>query len=144
MGRRGRVVITSAVLAAMFAPVALDRDSFPLSTYPMYSRARSSEVTLATAHGVDRDGATYALSLELIGASDDPLIVAGELRTVIARNRSDERCSEIASRVAVDARALGDDLVAIEVVTERHDVVAQVAGEVSLIERKVHARCPAP
>jgi hypothetical protein len=36
---------------------------------------------------------------------------------------------------------LPDDAVAIEVVTERHDVVARVSGAASLLERTVHARC---
>jgi len=34
--------------------------------------------------------------------------------------------------------------VTIEVATERHDVVAQVEGESSLLERTVHASCEVP
>ena len=76
----------------------------------------------------------------MIGASDDPLIVAGELRTAIAQGRADDRCRAIADRASTSLVA-DLDLVRIEVVMERHDVVAQVAGEPSLLERTVHAAC---
>ena len=54
MGRRARILITAGVVGALVAPVVLDRDGFPLSTYPMYSRARGDAVTFATAQAVDR------------------------------------------------------------------------------------------
>ena len=139
MARRVRWAITIAVVAVLLAPVLLDRDGFPLSTYPMYSRARPDQVDLVTAQGVDADGTVLTLSLAAIGSSDDPLIVAGELRAAIRDGRADERCREIA------ARAAGSDttIVAVEVVTERHDVVDHVEGDPSLVRRTVHARCPA-
>jgi hypothetical protein len=135
---------TTVVVSAMFLPVALDRDSFPLSTYPMYSRARPSEVSFVTAVGVGATGDVQRLSLALIGDSDDPLIVAGELRTAVADGRAGQRCAAIAGRVG--ARQSGDSdmpdrTVAVEVVTERHDVIAQVTGRPSQTDRVVHARC---
>jgi hypothetical protein len=141
IGRRRTwwTLATSLVIVLMVVPVVVDRDSFPLSTYPMYSSARSGDVTIPTAVGVDQRGAEHRLTLQVIGASDDPLIVAGELRTAIRQNRADERCQAIAERAS---SSLGElDLVRIEVVMERHDVVAQVAGEPSLLERTVHAEC---
>jgi hypothetical protein len=142
MDRRGRIVVTGVVVAALLAPVALDRDGYPLSTYPMYARARPESVVLATAQGVDDDGDRVQLSAGEIGASDDPLIVAGELREAIARGRADERCAEIAVRVA--RRASGGEhpsVESIEIVTERHDVVARAGGDDSLLGREVHAAC---
>jgi hypothetical protein len=133
--RRWWGVATVAVVGAMVAPVVLDRDSFPLSTYPMYSRARPSEVAIVTAVGIDADGGEHRLSLGVIGASDDPLVVAGELRAAIADGRAPQRCADIAARVAPA------DAVAVEVVTERRDVVAHVRGDPSLRDRTVHARC---
>jgi hypothetical protein len=138
------------VVVLMLAPVVFDRDSFPLSTYPMYSSARPAVVAIPTAVGIDSSGAEHRLSLRLIGASDDPLIVAGELRTAMADDRADSRCREIAERVAhsrraedrSDAPARPSDLVAVEVVMERHDVVAHVTGRPSLRSREVHATCP--
>ena len=128
--------ITVAVVGLMVAPVVFDHDSHPLSTYPMYSGARGREVThpVGARHSPIREP-SERLSLGVIGASSDPLIVAGELRTAIRNGRAVERCEEIAARV--------DDpsIEAVAVVMERHDVVAQVEGEPSLLERTVHATC---
>lgn len=137
-------IATVLVVAALVAPVALDRDSYPLSTYPMYAEARPREVSLPTAVGVDAGGDTHRLSLEVIGGSDDPLIVAGDLREAIARGDDDDRCDEIAQRVADDPPDSGQPLVAIEVAVERRDVVAFVRDEDSLVDRTVAARCPVP
>ena len=143
MDRRGRILVTAAVVGALVAPVALDRDGFPLSTYPMYSSARGDQVTLATAQAVDPEGGASTLTLGVIGESDDPLVVAGELRDAIDDGRVRQRCEDIAGRAA-RWDGLPGDTVAIEVVTERHDVVAQVEGGDSLVDRTVHARCEVP
>jgi len=137
------MLVTAGVVAALLAPVGFDRDSFPLSTYPMYSRARGQAVTFATAQAVDEDGNASTLTLGVIGDSDDPLIVAGELRTSIRNDRADERCEEIARRAGVWS-GLPAGSTTIEVVTERHDVVVQVEGGDSLLERTVHASCEVP
>lgn len=139
--RRARTLATGCLIAALVAPVVLDRDGFPLSTYPMYSRARSTTVSLVTARLVDDDGSATPLSLSVIGDSDDPLIVAGELRAAIDSGRAGQRCAEIAGRAA-DRSALPEGASSVEVVTERHDVVAQVLGRPSLIDRRVDATCP--
>lgn len=143
MDRRARILVTAGVVGALVAPVVLDRDSLPLSTYPMYSRARGAEVTLPTAQAVDATGRPSSLTLEVIGGSDDPLIVAGELRTVIRNGGAERRCVEIAGRAATWSD-LPTATVGIEVVTERHDVVARAGGEASLLQRTVYATCEIP
>jgi hypothetical protein len=140
VSRRTRIVITVGVAVALVVPVVLDRDNFPLSTYPMYSRARGDAVTFATAQAVDGSGATTTLTLGVIGDSDDPLVVAGELRGAISDGRASERCAEIAERAA-RWEGLPVGAVGIEVVTERHEVVARTEGVESLLERTVHATC---
>lgn len=137
------MTVTAGVVAALLAPVAFDRDDFPLSTYPMYSRSRGEVVTFATAQVIDDTGNVSTLTLGVIGDSDDPLIVAGELREAIRDGRAGERCEEIAQRAATWS-GLPSESVSIEVVTERHDVVVQVEGGQSLIERMVHAACEVP
>lgn len=131
-----RLGITAAVLAALLAPVVFQRDDHPLSTYPMYARTRSNVVTFATAQLVDEAGRRSALSLATIGASDDPLVVAGELRFAISTDGAERRCREIAARVAVS-----EPDGAVEVVTERHDTIAASTGQPSLLDRRLHARC---
>lgn len=143
MDRPGRIAVTAGVIAALVAPVVLDRDSFPLSTYPMYSRTRGDAVTFATAQAVGADGTPSSLTLSVVGSSDDPLVVAGELRRAIRDGRAEDRCVEIAERAAAWS-GLPGDAVAIEVVTERHDVVVRVEAGESLQERTVHARCELP
>lgn len=137
------MLVTAGVVAALVAPVALDRDSFPLSTYPMYSRTRGRAVTFATAQAVEANGNASPLTLGVIGDSDDPLIVAGELRDAIRNDRADERCEDIARRAGVWS-GLPAGAITIEVVTERHEVVVQVVGGDSLLERTVHASCTVP
>lgn len=135
-GTRCAVAMACAV-GLLAVPVVIDRDDFPLSTYPMYSRTRSSDVSFVTANGLDASGARHRLGLDVIGASDDPLVVAGELRADLRTGRTAERCRTIVSRLPSD----DESTVAVEVVTERHDVVAHTRGEPSLIERTVHVEC---
>lgn len=134
---------TAVVVVAMLVPVALDRDDFPLSTYPMYSEARPSTVVLPTAVAVDAAGERQRLSLDVIAGVDDPLIAAAELRDAIAADRADDACAAVARRLVAsggEARE-GSPLVAVEVATERHDTVARVRGDPSEVAREVHARC---
>jgi hypothetical protein len=138
MGRSVRVGLTVAVASALLVPVALDRDGHPFSTYPMYSRARGDAVSFVIANGLDDAGARQRLNLALVGASDDPLVVAGELRAAVRNGRAHDRCEEIARRVASSGRV---EIGTVEVVTERHDVVDRTAGRPSLVERVEHARC---
>ncbi len=135
--------MTVGVLAALVAPVAFDRDGFPLSTYPMYSRVRAQEVDFVTAQAVAADGEVITLTLGVIGDSDDPLIVAGELRDAIRDGRAGERCIDIAER-ARGWSGLPAAAIRVEVVTERRDVVTQVRNESSLVDRTIHASCEIP
>lgn len=140
MRRRTRGFAVAAVAAVMVAPVVIDRDSFPLSTYPMYARTRAAEVSFVTAQGVTDDGELVRLSLGTIGSSDDPLVVAGELRAAVRSGEGDSQCAAIAKRVENSDRAV-DRIIGIEVVTERHDTVVSLEGGDSLVDRTVHARC---
>lgn len=135
--------MTAAVTGALLLPVVIDRDGLPLSTYPMYSRTRGEQVSLVTARAVTGDGTVSTLSLGVIGESDDPLVVAGELRAAIRDGRAGQRCGEIAERTA-GWSGVAADAVSVEIVTERHDVVARASGDASLVERTVHARCEVP
>jgi hypothetical protein len=134
MRRWVRSLSVVGVLAALSAPVVFDRDSFPLSTYPMYARTRDREVSFVTAQGLRGDD-RVRLSPKVIGGSDDPLIVAGELRAALRRGEADERCREVADRVH------DPTIEYVEVVTERHDTVVRLEGGDSLLGRTVHERC---
>jgi hypothetical protein len=128
----GLVVV--ACVGAVVAPVIRNRDSFPLSTYPMYADRGTPIDTLATAVGIDTGGAEHRLSLATIAATDDPLIAESFVSATIAAGRADALCTQIAARVR-------SPLVRVEVVEERHDLVARAKHQDSLLDRHVHASC---
>lgn len=135
MGARGRHLVTAAVVGALLLPVALDRDDFPLATYPMYARQRAEVVSITTAIGLRADGSDTTLGLDVIGETDDPLIAVGELRAAIRAGDAERRCAEIAARV--NDRTVTTVLV----VSERHDVVEHVRDGDGFQDRTVHAEC---
>lgn len=139
---RMRRAATAAVLAALVMPIVRNHDSFPLSTYPMYARQRDDVVVLPTAVGVTADGERERLGLDVIGMSDDPLIVGALLRQTARLGEGSLRvlCDDIAARAAnrdVDASI-------IEVIEERHDVVARAQGHESLASTTVLTTCEVP
>jgi hypothetical protein len=131
--------VTLLVLVAVVSPALRDHDSFPLSTYPMYAGTRPDTVSLATAAGIDATGERTRLSLRAIARTDDPLIGQATVERAIDGGSASTLalCREVAGRVP-------DGVVRVEVVTERHDVVALAAGRDSLVDRTVHATCEVP
>jgi hypothetical protein len=126
--------VTLLVLLAVVSPVLRDRDSFPLSTYPMYAGTQPDTVAFSTVVGVDTGGARAHLSLQDIARTDDPLIGQARVEQAIDDGRAAALCAEVAGRAS-------DDVARIEVVTERHDVDALAADRESLVDRTLHASC---
>lgn len=139
MRRQRRRLALMVVLSALIAPAVFDHDSFPLATYPMYSRSRGDVVAVDTANGVSSSGQVFRLSLEIIGDIDDPLIVESAVRDAIGGGAADVDilCGQIAARLPPDGPEMGQ----VEVVTETHNVVDHAAGRPSLVSREVHATC---
>lgn len=116
------------------SPAIRDRDSFPLSTYPIYASARSRTATFATAFGENDDGTEHHLTMSVIAATDDPLIAESRVADAIAGDQAIELCAQIARRVP-------SDVAVVVVASEVHDVVDSARGRTSLLSRTVHARC---
>jgi hypothetical protein len=135
--RRLRVAALVVGIVVLVSPVLRDRDSFPLSTYPVYSSVRPAVATFATAHGERADGSMRRLSMDVIARTDDPLIAASRLSDAVGAGRADEACAAIAARAP-------DDVVAVVVVRERHNVVAAARGDDSVLESEELARCAVP
>lgn len=133
-GWRQRLV-TIAVLAAVVLPLVGERDSFPLSRYPMYAGRRAGAATLVTAVGIDRTGDTRRLSLGTIAETDDPLIAEAALRDALEAGRAGAWCEQIARRA-------DPALASVEIVEEDHDTVARATGKPSLLGRRVVVTCP--
>lgn len=138
-----RPAVSVAVVALVASPALRQRDSYPLSTYPVYAEARPATAELPTAVGVSAAGDRIRLSPTVIGASDDPLIVADRVADAIAGRRADRLCLAIAER-AVASRGVAerDRLTGVEVVTETVDLMATAADGAPPLARTVHAACP--
>ena len=137
-----RWLLVTVVLVMLIAPAAVDRDNFPMSTYPMYARSRGDVVSIVTATGETPSGEVVRLSLEVIGDIDDPLIVEALLRDAVRGGpvETDTLCGLIASRAATEDTEADQ----VSIVTETHRVVDRAAGRPSLIDREVHSSCAVP
>lgn len=129
-----RVAAVVVGVGVLVSPVVRDHDSFPLSTYPVYSSARPDTATFVTAHGLRADGSPRPLSMDVIARTDDPLIAASRMNRAAQEGRSADVCAQIAGRAP-------DDVVAVVVVRERHDVVAAARGDRSVRSSDELARC---
>lgn len=97
-----RRLLTLGVLLAVASPVLRGptRDSFPLSTYPMFARV-IEHPWLTVAEGLDVRGTPVRLPPELV-ASDEPMQAMRTLSVTAEQGRRALRqlCARIAERVA--------------------------------------------
>ncbi|MBX3248406.1 MAG: hypothetical protein KF901_14600 [Myxococcales bacterium] len=131
------------VLGAMLSPLARhpDEDSFPLSTYPMFSRERPREMTMTHAVGVDAEGRTEPLSPRLSSGNREVLQSMVVLQQAVHGGRAQAQCEAIAARVAEARPHLAQ--VVIETIT--FDAVAYFEEDRREPDvRDVHARCEVP
>jgi hypothetical protein len=134
-------VITAVLAVVGIVPLVLDRDSFPISTYPMFSTRRSTAETVDTAVAVDADGTVRRLGPQRIAGTDEIILATATVSGAINAGTVDQLCTEIADRVAGDGP---DTAVGVEVVTERFDAIRWYRGDHMPIDRVVHATCPVP
>ena len=140
MRRAWAYLVSGCAVALVLSPVLRpgQPDSYPLSTYPMFSDDLGRESALPTAVGVTADGTIRRLSPELISGGYEPIRAFATVDSSISVGDTGALCSEIAQRVTAHRST---DVVAIEVVTEVHDVVAWFDGHKEPFQRIVHARC---
>jgi hypothetical protein len=161
MGLRARIAVVTVIAVLGVVPIVADRDSYPISTLPMFARDRSRTETVDTAVAVGavavgavalgtagvgtagvgtagKEAQTYRLDPQRIAATPQPVTAAVVVSLAIARGEAAQLCAEIAERVA---RSGPDDASTIEVVTERYDAVDWFDGDRTPIERVVHATC---
>lgn len=136
MNRWGALV-SVAMLAAVASPLWHGRDSFPLSTFPMFSRARPAEVDIDHVVGIDAAGERRVLP--------PSLVMRGEVlqtKVAISRAIADKKARALCRAVA--ERARGGTLVRIEVRTDRYTVARYFSGGREPARSRVHARCEVP
>jgi len=140
--------LSLVVLAAVLSPLRLDpqdprQDSFPLSTYPMFSydRGRVASVTVALALGPD--GYEVAIPPGFIATSETMQAMktlAKSVRQGGARAR--ELCTAIAQRVASSPEAEFAPARSVAFVRVSYDSIDYLAGNRTQLSREVHERCP--
>lgn len=139
MGRRVATVVSVLAVLVVASPVVHERDSYPLSTYPMFSHDRGRVASIDTAVGVHADGTWERLNPNLIAGGIEVIHAAVTVTESVRRGDTPALCAEIAARVATSSARR--DVVAVEVVSETHDVVAWFDGADVPVARTVHAEC---
>ena len=115
-------------------------DSFPHSTYPMFSYAREPIADIDVVRGRRADGTTVTLSPELIAGTVEVIVAGSIVRQSVASGTAATArlCRDVAARVAMNP----GDVVTIEVATETFDAVRWFAGDTSPMLTDIHTRCP--
>jgi hypothetical protein len=127
--------ISGIAVAAVALPGFSDKDSFPLSNYPMFSYDRGRVNALDTAVGITAAGEQERLTPEVIAGGYEVIHAARTVSKAIRSGDAPALCAEIA------ARSGDDDIVRIEVVTETYDTIRWFDGDETPVDRVVHASC---
>jgi hypothetical protein len=131
------LLVAFALAVASPALRAEPRDSFPLSSYPMFSHDRGRIASIATAVGLDAEGGVHRLGPRAVGGGDE-VMLAVSAASRAARNGPAEAarfCAEVAGRVD------DSEVVVVEVRTEVRDAVDDVGADREPLDVVVHARC---
>lgn len=123
MGRLFAYVFGMGMAAAVVWPALADppRDSYPLSTYPMFAYERGRPV-IDQVVAVDGEGRTRAVPPELV-ANDEVMQAAMTVRNAV--RQGPEAMRQLCRRVAERAALLPsfDDTVRIEIVSAQYDPI---------------------
>ena len=128
-------------IATVLSPVLRhpDEDSFPLSTYPMFSHERPREMTMVHAVGLDAEGTREPLPPRVSADTREVLQSMRTIEMAVHGGRAIELCREIGERVK--AREELDHVREVVIETITFDAVAYFAERPPELERFVHARC---
>lgn len=132
--------LTLVVAALLLSPVVRTPpvDSFPLSTFPMFSNLIEPVVDIDFVVGIDESGGTVTLDPETIAGTDE-IIVAGSIVRQAVRGGTTALallCAEVAVRAAER-----DGIVAIEVRTDRVDAIGWYSGKREPLSSITQHRC---
>jgi hypothetical protein len=131
--------VSVLAVAAVLSPAVHERDGYPLSTYPMFSRDRGRLAVIDTAVGWTASGERERLNPAIIAGGIEVIRAAVTVSRSIRNGDTDALCAEIAARAARRR-----DLVRVEVVSETHDVVDYFTVSKKPQGVTVHSSCPVP
>lgn len=136
-------VVSALLLGAVVYPLQTEppRDSFPLSTFPMFSKSRPAFITIGHVVGVGADGQTLPIPPDLV-ASGEVLQAKVAIHNTIQRGRraTQQLCAEVTARIAADPDYAW--VVSVEVRTDRYQVAGYFSGARKPVWSRTHARCP--
>ena len=136
------VVVTALVVWPAF--IDPDDDSFPLSTYPMFSRGKpNSDLVVTQVLGVFPDGTRKPLPPKLSTGNQEVIqtlsMIAAEAYGGPARAR--RLCRDAAARVAQSNHPRWSETTSIEIVRSRFDAVAYFEEGPAPRQRRTLRRC---
>lgn len=125
--------ITAALAIAIVSPVLRERawDSFPISSFPMFSRDLGTKVWLGHVILVNPDGTRRPAPPSIVG-SPEPMMAVKIVENALARDEAPGLCQRIAGRV--------EPGVEVEIVVSVFDSTRYFPDRTPL-ERTVRARC---
>ncbi len=138
MDRARAYLLSIAFAAAIALPVlgSPQSDSFPLSTYPMFSGRQSPEADIPHAVAITNAGARRLLPPDAV--LNDEVIQAFEtLRQAIADGP--ESTQALCERIAARAGRPGDS--SVQIVTDRYHAIRYFDGNEEPLRSTVHASC---
>lgn len=141
-GRTWAYGFSIAVIIAILSPVFGDprADSFPLSTYPMFSGRQSSEVEITHVVGFTADGDRVTLAPEALGT--DEVVQAFETsRQAVARGQTESQ--DLCEDAAEWGSSHRQEAVSFALVTDSFDAIEYFDGDDSPRATTVHAECEA-
>lgn len=145
--RRRALLVSAVVVGAVAWPglglvLGHGSDSFPLSTYPMFSRDPGRTVEVPTVVAIDPAGEVHRLSPSQIAGTDQVIQAGVTVRQAIGAGPA--AVAELCSDVAAGLADRDDAAVTVAVVVERHDSHAWAEGEDEPVERRTVGDCRVP
>ena len=143
-GRWYAYLLTATITLALLYPLTLDPfqgDSFPLSTFPMFSVKRENP-RISTLVAVDGSGESRPLPPAVLGTEEVMQSAMTIRRAAANRKRARKLCREVADEIAGDPEWA--DATHVELLTLRYDPIAyfmEPDGPDNPISRKRRARC---
>lgn len=142
--RAPALIFSMLVIAATLSPALREspRDSFPLSTYPMFSSV-PKRAWLDVIVGFDAAGSEHRIPPHLV-ANLEVMQAAETIRLAVRQRRAPQLCAEVAARVAADPDF--EHVVRLEVQRRKFDPLTYFtsAPDERLLDLRRRARCEVP
>jgi hypothetical protein len=139
-------VFSILVVCLVLSPIvqnwrAIPRDSFPLSYYPMFSKARSDQVRVTYLVGIDKQGRRYRISYRCAGTGGLNQVRKQILKRV-ADGDADQICRALAARVARKQSGPLAQVETVAIVTGQYRLSDYIGGQLTPTSLIIEASCP--